>query len=73
MLFWNLRVAQDSMARCAAKQVTPKTGSETCALRRTKWRIAQWTQETTGLVLEDVRCAGQVGVLRRWNFKRTRV
>ncbi|MCI60106.1 hypothetical protein A2U01_0081361, partial [Trifolium medium] len=29
-----------SMARCASKQVTPKTGSETCAWRRTVWRVA---------------------------------
>ncbi|MCI37363.1 hypothetical protein A2U01_0058587, partial [Trifolium medium] len=47
--FWNLRVAQDKVARCAAKLVTPKTGSETCALRKVIWRVAQWAQETIGL------------------------
>ncbi|MCI30364.1 hypothetical protein A2U01_0051573, partial [Trifolium medium] len=33
--FWNLRVAQCCMARCAGQAGYSKTGSGTCALRRT--------------------------------------
>ncbi|MCI61179.1 hypothetical protein A2U01_0082436, partial [Trifolium medium] len=62
--FWNLRVAQYYMARCAEKQGTPKTGYVTCALRRAVWRVAQGKHESAGLVLEDARCAGPCRALR---------
>ncbi|MCI60216.1 hypothetical protein A2U01_0081471 [Trifolium medium] len=43
-MFWDLRVAQGYMARCAVQSETAGLLSGICALRSMRWRGAQLNQ-----------------------------
>ncbi|MCI69528.1 hypothetical protein A2U01_0090790, partial [Trifolium medium] len=58
MVFWNLRVAQGQLARCAVHSLATRFLSASYAARQVVWRVAPSCSLSKSCLLEVARRAG---------------